>query len=54
MKNYETPKLKVVSFETEDIIQTSGLTEGGNTKVPGTGVIVPIPPSTPTSLDEDY
>ena len=49
MKNYETPKIKVVELETEDIIQTSGtLTPGDNAQIPGTGGIF-----VPTSLDKE-
>ena len=34
MQNYETPVLEVISFETEDIICTSGGTGGGSKELP--------------------
>ena len=55
MNKYETPRIDVIEFEATDIIQTSGLTNGGNATIPGTGVIVPIPSQTSTtSLDDNY
>ncbi len=55
MSKYEAPRIDVIEFEVTDIIQTSGLTNGGNASIPGTGVIVPIPgQASTTSLDDNY
>ena len=55
MKNYEEPKMDVVEIDTTDIIQTSGnLDFGGDTTVPGVGVIVPTPGKKLSSLDNNY
>ncbi len=55
MNKYEAPRIDVIEFEATDIIQTSGLTNGGSATIPGTGVIVPIPgQNSTTSLDNNY
>ncbi|MBR2471673.1 MAG: hypothetical protein IKB55_03210 [Clostridia bacterium] len=55
MKNYEEPKMDVVEIDTTDIIQTSGTLDfGGDTTVPGVGVIVPTPGKKLSSLDSKY
>lgn len=42
MKNYTKPELTVTEFETVDIIQTSGLIDGGEDGGNGT-IIIPDP-----------
>ena len=42
MNKYIKPEINVIEFSAQDIIKTSGLTDGGNSGTPGT-IVFPDP-----------